>query len=393
MVKIYSIAGNDDLTTGLSRLINDSENKLYWAANETKLFEQLQSEDKSVVILPDTNAYDVYRLCEKVSLQFPLATPLLIFQSEEELDMKKALRAGAADVIFLSSSFSKIREDIQLAISNSESKSYFQLKSKPVKNAKVITVASTKGGVGKTTVAVNLAASYGKKIAKVAVIDLDLQFGDVAMYMDLKPKRTIYDWVKEDQDGTKIENFMTEYKNGISVMAAPPRPEFAEVITGDYVRKAIYSLKKLYDVVIIDTACSMDENVIVALENSDDILVMTFLDLPTLKNSKMLLDTLGSLHIGDRAKVVLNRQMKVKGITVDTVEKVLGRKVYTTLPAMDKPMITAINEGNPLNYTNPRSQVAKRLFRLAEALYNPESRSSKKKKKAKRVEVSAGGHV
>ncbi|MFB4169684.1 CpaE family protein [Virgibacillus sp. JSM 102003] len=393
MAKIFSIAGNDELTSGLTRLINETENKLYWVTNETKLYEQLQSEEKSVVILPNTAAYDVYRLCEKISMQFPLTTPLLIFQTEEELDMKRALRAGAADVIFLSSSLPKIREDIQVAISNSESKSYFQAKSKPVKNAKVITVASTKGGVGKTTVAVNLAASYGKKIAKVAVIDLDLQFGDVAMFMDVKPKRTIYDWVKEDREGTQIENFMTEYKNGISIMAAPPRPEFAEVITGDYVQKAIHSLKKLYDVVIIDTACSMDENVIVALENSDDILVMTYLDLPTLKNSKMLLDTLGSLQIGDRAKVISNRQMKVKGITVDTLEKVLGRKVFSALPAMDKAMVTAVNEGNPLNYTNPRSQVAKRVFQMAEALYNPESRFSKKKKKAKRMEVSAGGHL
>ena len=119
----------------------------------------------------------MYSLCAKISKTFPLATPLLVFHSEEEVDMKKALRAGASDVIFLSSSISKIVEDIEHAIENSGSKSFQQQQSNETKNGRVITVASTKGGVGKTTVAVNLAVAYGKKSAKVAVIDLDLQLG------------------------------------------------------------------------------------------------------------------------------------------------------------------------------------------------------------------------
>ena len=279
-----------------------------------------------------------------------------------------------------------------MQLKNSGSKSFQQQQSNETKNGRVITVASTKGGVGKTTVAVNLAVAYGKKSAKVAVIDLDLQFGDVAMFFDVQPKRTIYDWVKENKEGKQIESYMTPFKDGISVLAAPQRPEFAEFITGDDVRKVIDKLKKQFDVVIIDVSSHMNENVLVALENSDDILILTYLDLPTLKNSKMLIDTLASLQLDERVRVVLNRQMKIKGITTDTVEKVVGKKIFSALPIMEKAMVTAVNEGQPLGYSNPRSKVAKKIFQIAETL-NDQNRASAVKKKIPEQMASARGHV
>ena len=392
MMKILSMAVNDEWIAKLDEIIDNLEYKISWVVNESRLFEQLQVAVQTIVFLPYTKSYDMYSLCAKISKTFPLATPLLVFHSEEEVDMKKALRAGASDVIFLSSSISKIVEDIEHAIENSGSKSFQQQQSNETKNGRVITVASTKGGVGKTTVAVNLAVAYGKKSAKVAVIDLDLQFGDVAMFFDVQPKRTIYDWVKENKEGKQIESYMTPFKDGISVLAAPQRPEFAEFITGDDVRKVIDKLKKQFDVVIIDVSSHMNENVLVALENSDDILILTYLDLPTLKNSKMLIDTLASLQLDERVRVVLNRQMKIKGITTDTVEKVVGKKIFSALPIMEKAMVTAVNEGQPLGYSNPRSKVAKEIFQIAETL-NDQNRASAVKKKIPEQMASARGHV
>ncbi|MFD1039286.1 CpaE family protein [Virgibacillus byunsanensis] len=395
MVKVYAIAQNDALISILDKGIEDPAYQVNWVSSVSTIMEKLQADDHSIVYLPFAPSYDVYGICEKITKQYPLTTTLLVFHSEEEVDMKRAIRSGASDVIFLATPLTKIREDIKHAIAKSEKKMSQQPQMKSTKNAKVITVSSTKGGVGKTTVAVNLAASYGKKMQKVAVIDLDLQFGDVALFMDVKPKRTIYDWIKEDRAGKQIESFMTPYKNGISILAAPQRPEFAEVITGDYVRKAIHSLKQQYDVVIIDASSNMDETVIVALENSDHILAMTYMDLPTLKNSKLLVDTLDSLQMGDRTKVVLNRNMKVKGMKTETVEKVMGREIFMTIPAMEKLMVTAVNEGKPVTYSNPRSQVSKKIFQMAETLYNPEVRKPNKRNKKQKVKhvAHAGGHA
>jgi len=392
MMKILSMAVNDEWIAKLDEIIDNLEYKISWVVNESRLFEQLQVAVQTIVFLPYTKSYDMYSLCAKISKTFPLATPLLVFHSEEEVDTKKVLRAGASDVVFLSSSISKIVGDIEHAIENSGSKSFQQQQSNETKNGRVITVASTKGGVGKTTVAVNLAVAYGKKSAKVAVIDLDLQFGDVAMFFDVQPKRTIYDWVKENKEGKQIESYMTPFKDGISVLAAPQRPEFAEFITGDDVRKVIDKLKKQFDVVIIDVSSHMNENVIVALENSDDILILTYLDLPTLKNSKMLIDTLASLQLDERVRVVINRQMKIKGITTDTVEKVVGKKIFSALPIMEKAMVTAVNEGQPLGYSNPRSKVAQKIFQIAETLSEQNRETAVEKKRSKQM-ASARGHV
>ncbi|RST70320.1 hypothetical protein D4T97_020225 [Siminovitchia acidinfaciens] len=388
MVKIFCIKGNEDWTKNLEETAKDIGCKISWSTNEFKLLERLQKAENTLVLLPHSSEYDVYRLCSKVLEQIPLVTVLLVFESDEQLDMQKALRAGADDVIFLSSPLPQIKDDLHLAVSNSKNKKAMDAK----KQGKVITFASTKGGVGKTTAAVNLAAAMGKKFSRTAVIDLDLQFGDVAMICDVKPKKTIYDWVKEDPGGAKIESFMTPFKDGVSILAAPQRPEFAEVITGDFVRKAIHSLRQLFDAVIIDCSSHMDENVIVALENSDEIMVMTYYDLPTLKNSKMLIDTLDSLQLAGKVKVVLNRKRKVKGLSPGVVEKVLGLTAFAELPAKEAIFVNSVNAGNPVIYSSPRSKAAKEFIKMAGMLIHPETSKNPKKQKVKSM-VHAGGHV
>ncbi|MGE6487444.1 AAA family ATPase [Paenisporosarcina sp. NPDC076898] len=389
MVNILSIPESTEWIA-LIKKIEDTELHIYWVANEIRLMEQLQSVQPCIVLLPYSNTYDVYHISSIITQKYPLTSILLAFPTEEDLDMKRALRAGADDVLFISSHLSKIKEDLYLAIEKSDGKWIQQHPVNPLKNGKVFTVCSTKGGIGKTTVAVNLAVAFSKKMMKVAVVDLDLQFGDVAMFLDVKPKQSIYEWVKEDQEGENIERYMTPYQDGFSILAAPPRPEFAEVITGKDVKKAIGQLKQEYDVVIIDASSHMNENVLVALEHADEILAMTYLDLPTLKNSKLLIDTLVSLELGERVKVVLNRQSKEKGIKTDMVEKVLGRKIHTAIPVMDKAMLTAVNEGKPLCYSTPKSPVAKQIFRLAESLYNPSSETLINEKKS-RLKERVGG--
>ncbi|MCG7344139.1 AAA family ATPase [Sporosarcina sp. ACRSL] len=259
------------------------------------------------------------------------------------------------------------------------------------KNAKVITVASTKGGVGKTTVAVNLAVALAKQSKRVAIIDLDLQFGDVSLFLDASPRRTIYDWVKEDQEGKRIEEYLTLSKQGISILAAPQRPEFAEVITGNDVRRAIAALKPRFDIILIDVSSHMGEIGIVALESSDEILVMTYMDLPTLKNTKLLIETLVLLKLENRVRVVLNRQFTVKGLSINTVEQVLGLKLFATLPAKEKLMTTAANAGVPIRVSQPRSRIAKNFTNMADVFVRTDVRSSKKN--PANIVTHAGGHA
>lgn len=367
MIKIFSIAIHDEIVLYLEKVI-DEPYQIHWVSSIPTLMERLQSDTYSVLILPDSPEYDIYSQCTKLKKEFSNSSILILFPTEANFNMKKAIRSGADDVLFLSSPIAKIKEDIQLAIENNEKKMYEQTQQRLTEEAKVITITSTKGGIGKTAVSVNLAASFGKKRKKIAIVDLDLQFGDVALFLDLKPKHTIYDWIKEDHSGTKIEHFMTHYKDGISILAAPQRPEFADVITEKHIQIAIDSLKKHYDIVIIDTSITIDGKIVTAFEQSDDILLLTYLDLPTLKNSKLLMDIIVSLDLKSKVELVLNRHRKVKGMTQETAEKVLGKELFAILPAVDKHMITAINEGIPFIFANPRTKFTKGILKMTESL-------------------------
>lgn len=390
MIHILAMAENHKWITKLEKLGTTYDYNVHWVSSESGLLEESKVRHYQVVILPVSTNYDAYQVCERVREQYPHMSVLLAFRADTEMDTKRAFRSGASNILFLNTPLESLREDIELAVSTSKHKVDEQPLS--TEYAKVITVASTKGGIGKTTVAVNLAAAYGKQLFKVAIIDLDLQFGDVAMFLDLKPRYTIYDWIKEDKRGTEIERYMTSYDNGISILAAPQRPEFAELITGEDVKKAIQNMKKRFDVIIIDVSSHMNDSVIVALEHSDDILVMTHLDLPTLKNTKLLLNTLGSLQLGNRAKVVLNRYMKVKGITLDIVEQITEQDIMATLPSMDKGMINAINEGKPICYVSPRSKVSKCMIKMVEQLRGTKEKSQSKQKKVGQI-LEVGGHA
>ncbi|MFS0689336.1 AAA family ATPase [Sporosarcina sp. 179-K 8C2 HS] len=388
MSKLITLTGNGEWVSRMEEIAASSDMELYWAANESMLFEQLKAlAGYCVVLLPNLNFIDIYSLCSKISQSYMTTPILFVFESEDEFDMKRAMRAGADDVIFLDEPLEKIQEALRHAM---EKRVSLERKQPELRNnAKVITVASTKGGVGKTTIAVNLAAALSKHSKRVAILDLDLQFGDVSMYLDARPKRTIYDWVKEDLDAKRIEDYLTLSKHGISILAAPQRPEFAEVITGNDVRKAIHSLKQRFDVVLIDVSSHMNENTIVALESSDEILVMTYMDLPTLKNSKLLIETLALLGLEDRVKVVLNRQFKVKGISMDMVEQVVGERLFATLPAKEKLMTTAANEGVPVQMSHPRSGFARNITKMADVIVRPNQSNNK----LAEVLGHAGGHA
>ncbi|WP_252502112.1 AAA family ATPase [Sporosarcina sp. Marseille-Q4943] len=388
MSKLITLTGNGEWVSRMEEIAASSDMEMYWAENESMLFEQLKAmAGYCVVLLPNLNFFDIYSLCSKISQSFMTTPILFVFESEDEFDMKRALRAGGDDVIFLDEPLAKIQEALRHAMEKRVSLERKQPELR--KNAKVITVASTKGGVGKTTVAVNLAVALSKQSKRVAILDLDLQFGDVSMYVDARSKRTIYDWVKEDLDGKRIEDYLTLSKQGISILAAPQRPEFAEVITGNDVRKAIHSLKQRFDVVLIDVSSHMNENTIVALESSDEILVMTYMDLPTLKNSKLLIETLALLGLEDRVNVVLNRHFKVKGISMGMVEQVVGKRLFATLPAKEKMMTTAANEGIPVQVSHPRSGFARNITKMADVFVRPIQSNNKPAE----VLGHAGGHA
>jgi pilus assembly protein CpaE len=361
------------------------EREVHWFNSIKQLKENLNLNEKGILFLL-AKELDVYNICQEFSLANP-SIAIIVIDSESEIDMRKAIRSGAFDVIEYPSNKDQIHHLVQEVEEQFSSKkikpNITSSVSAPEKSARVMTVCSTKGGVGKTTFTVNLAGALTKQLKKVLVIDLDLQFGDVSMFFNCKPKKTMYEWIKEDSSGTtdKLKSYLCTYSDYIDIMPAPQRPEFSEVISESHIKTLIAQTKPLYDVIIIDTAPYMEEKILTALEKSDDIFLLTYLDLPTLKNSKTILDTLNSLSFLPKVKVVLNRYSTSKGINLETVANILGVPITLTLPDLEKVVIPSVNEGTPYVYTSPRSKIAKTIFNFAQDLFpSPKAQQPKQKK-------------
>lgn len=380
--------GLTDNTKSIARVdsaMKEFGSSIQWFTDEDRFRMELEEVEHAVVFLKSSPSYDMYDLCRGFTLFYPLVCTVLLVP-EDELDLKKAMRVGAVDVIRLSSREAEIIDAIR------EAEKTVQLKSSRVNNkeekkeyARVITVCSTKGGVGKSTTAVNLATAFSKRLFHVAILDLDLQFGDISIMFDVKPKRTIYDWVNEEY--TMARNYMdrlviTHEDSGVDIVPSPLRPEFAEVIKGEHIEELIRQLREKYDVVVIDTSPVLLEPGLIALENSRDILLVVTRDLPTLKNSRLHIETMESLGLTDKVRLVLNRDSRAKGLKIETCEEILQRPIYARIPDDEKVVSTSVNQGVPFVLSNPRTAVSKSIFTLAEQLHpvEPGKRNEKPSK-------------
>ncbi|RHW42543.1 hypothetical protein D1B31_02790 [Neobacillus notoginsengisoli] len=386
----FVVAKHEEVYEELEKHALTLKSKVRWLKSKEDLADNIE---KGLVFLTVSNDDIIEDLYEEL-IAFSGSNqgiPILI-DIEDQVDIRKAIRAGAFDVLPFPVPPETIRETVKEAEKillqvKVESEKAPVKKDSPEKDAKIITVCSTKGGVGKTTFTVNLAAAFAKQFKKVAVVDLDLQFGDVSMFFDCKPNKTIYEWVKEEYYGQpeKLSGYMYAVNEYIDIMAAPIRPEFSEVILEEHIQKLTDYLRPDYDVVLIDTAPYVEGNILTALEKSDDIFLVTFLDLPTLKNCKIFIDTLHSLGLVKKTKIVLNRDSKKRGLNKENAEEVLGMKIHTRIPDVEKVVVTSVNEGNPYVYSYPRAKISKVMYSLAQDFFGNPVKKQKRSLFAKKV--------
>lgn len=375
-------------STAIQMLLDELKktNQIFESFAELK--EELAKVKGCIVILGPHSETDPYILCQEVSHTYPLSSVVMLLK-EEQIDYKKGMFSGAVDLLDIGSD----EDEIIKSLHKAEEVIYLKIKGDKaskgiVSEAKVITVCSTKGGVGKTTISVNLAVAFQKQNLKIAVIDLDLQFGDVALLFDLQSTKTIYDWIKQSyENGDKsYDRFLLKHKTGIHILASPTLPEFSELIKGEHVAYLIEDMKKDYDIIVIDTPPSFVETSLVALEHSDLILLIASMDLPALKNGKLALETLHLLGLTSKIHVIINRDGTTNGMSKEMVENVLGRKIEGSIPSDYFTVIESINKGESFVLSEPRSSVAKAMMSLSMQLLNitPSDDLTRKKEKGRK---------
>jgi pilus assembly protein CpaE len=236
---------------------------------------------------------------------------------------------------------------------------------------KAIVIYSPKGGVGCTTLATNLAIGLNTDETPACLVDSNLQFGDVSVFLNLQVKNSFLDLASraEDIDPDLAEEVLIRHDSGLRVLAAPPRPEHADEVTPDQVRKVLQYLKRNFVYVVIDTHKAMDDIALAVLDNADLLMLLATPDIPAIKDARLVFDLLGALDFPrDRVFFVLNKMDRKAGITSEAVAENLKRPVDGEIPADEKVVSASINRGVPLMVSDRSRPPGRNILELMATL-------------------------
>lgn len=327
------------------------------------------------VILMDINmpVMDGIKATEVITGENPGTSIIMMSVQNDREYLHKAMAAGARDYITkpftgdeLVSSIIKVYE-IDL-----KRKSKIAVKKEDHTESKVITVFSTKGGVGKTTIASNLAVGIARQTRKkVALLDLDVFFGDVAVQLNINVRNTLSDLIKDisNLDVNLLEEFMMSHFSGVKILPAPLKPEYAEYITASHIEKIIKIARERYSYIILDTSQNFNEITLAALDASDIILFLTSMDLTSIKNTKTGLEVMESLKYSkEKLKIIINRGTEQYGIKYKDAELTLNSSIFAIFPDDQATVTNSLNKGIPFVLSRLDSRISKTMMDTAHKL-------------------------
>jgi pilus assembly protein CpaE len=363
------------------------------AANGQEAVQLAQNLQPDVVLM-DINmpVMDGITATQQISADVPKAATIIISIQGEHEYLKKAMMAGAREYLvkpLASEDLSlTIRRVFELAQTRNSSQQKHVDTSTGVKNkreGRLIMVFSPKGGVGKTTIATNTAIALAQqKQGKTALVDLDLQFGDVALMLNLDTKRSISDLSREEEelDAEIVNSYLIPHFSGVRVLIAPPIPQEAELVKPSHISSILATARQQMDYIILDTAPGLSDLNLDLWEMCSHLLLVVTPDLATLKSAKACLEVMASLNVTQKISVVLNRHNLKMGIKADDVEKILGVKICRQIPNDEDVVTQAVNKGLPFVLTHSAATISQSIAELAERLLdnNTHTQSASRKK-------------
>jgi pilus assembly protein CpaE len=308
--------------------------------------------------------------------------PIVVVTTDEATPLlEAALEADVEDILLLPQLVENVVFTIKKA---SHAKRVISAVTRP-KIGRVVTVFSPKGGTGKTVTATNLATALAKHEQKrTLLIDLDLQFGDASIVMGLEPEKTIFDLVVApgELDFEKLAGYTTKHPCGLDVLPAPLRPEDAELVTESKITRLLEVARECYDTIVVDTSPFFHGPMLATLDRTDELIVLIGLDVPTLKNVRLALQTLELLSFpSHRARFVLNRANSKVGLSKKEIEAALKVTIANEIPS-ERCVPIAVNRGNPAVLAEPGSDYTKAIRELAKAVVPKEAPAQKGKRRS-----------
>jgi pilus assembly protein CpaE len=314
--------------------------------------------DAAVLFNDGTDA--VFELAEHLYIGKSVSAVVIVCPEMTASVLQRVVDCGASKAVdyktieaeLAESVIKAVRREKSRALAPSETGSY---------QSRVISVFGTKGGSGKTMVAVNVACQLAMRKMRVALVDLDMQFGDVGVFLDIARSDSIADVIQENAFEYKaLKSYLYSHPNGLFVLCAPQSPEMAETVLGEHVTSIITSLRANFDFVVLDMPPAFNDTSIAGLEVSDEIYFCMTPDLSALRNAKVSIGVLDSLSLGDRVFTVLNKNGGSM-IKAADIEKVLNRKTSLVIPNDYQRSVKSINRGIPLVIGDKNSPAAKSI--------------------------------
>jgi len=349
---------------------------------------QISQELNPDVVLMDINMPDMDGITatEAIRSKQPAVQVVILSVQSDQNYMRRAMLAGARDFLTKPPMGDELISAIRRAGTMAQSERSKSVQAQPIPSmskvgagfgfgapkGKIVTVYSPKGGVGCTTLAVNLAITLNNEDTRVALVDGNLQFGDVAVFVNEQGKNTIADLTPraEELDPEIVEEVMLKHAaSGLHILAAPNRPEHAERVSSGQFSKVLEYLSQLYAYVVVDTSAYLTDSTLAAIDVSDLIVLVTTQDIPAIKNCRLFLDLLQTMGI-DRERIlfVMNRFDKRVNITPERVTENLKQEVAAVIPLDEQVVTKAVNRGVPFVLDGKNQPSARGIFSLAEGV-------------------------
>jgi pilus assembly protein CpaE len=307
---------------------------------------------------------------------------VVICQSSPNGFVRRVFEAGADDIVTLPEAPESILFALQKAVARRQGAAV----ATGTALAPMICVLGPKGGTGKTLTSCNLGVSLAADGRRVVIVDLDLQFGDVALSLGLAPANTVYDLAKSagSLDVEKLDGYLTPHPSGVRVLMAPTRPDHAGTVSVEFLREVYAILRASNDYVVVDTPPGFTPEVIASIDSSSHVCMVGMLDSLSLKNTKLGLETLELMgYESDRINVLLNRADSRVGISREEVAAIIGRAPDVLVPS-DREIPRSVNEAMPIVASKANSDVARAFSSLAGMYLGADARKNGRNKRRRR---------
>ena len=369
MNKIFTVILSDEFSTSevMKLFAGEFENLEICQENDySEAFKKIANHQGKSILLADLSTYKAKKLdlILKITKECKNCKVLALSDNPSVDLIIEIMRAGAKEFVPIPIIKSEFFESLNKLLAEFN-------ETKKTNNCKIISIFSNKGGIGKTSLATNLALELSKITKEnIALIDLNFQMGDITTFLDLKPSFNI-SYMLENLDKineTFLLSTLERYKKtSLYVLADPPYFKQADNIQPRQITKLFNTLKETFSYIIVDAEASFEGKNIAALDNSDLVLLVTVANLPALRNTQRCLELFEKLgYDKEKVKIVVNRYMENDEIKETDVEKVLSKKIYWKIPNNYFAIMTAINKGIPVSEINDSTNIAQSYKDLAQ---------------------------